>query len=158
MIQADVAQDVPAALKLIEAALGQGRHVAGWFGYELGYVLEPHLAGLEWPKRDLTAGKLWFGVFEVATGDGRQRGADDARRSALMRGRCTTSGTRPRTPSALPRVHDYIEAGDIYQANSVSFRSRSRLRGRSADAVSATARAGAQRRTARSSTTVRGRS
>ncbi|HWX90793.1 MAG TPA: hypothetical protein VNY75_10835, partial [Rhizomicrobium sp.] len=45
VLKADSAAEVPGALVALEAALGQGRHVAGWLGYELGYALEPRLGG-----------------------------------------------------------------------------------------------------------------
>ena len=44
VIRADTPTQVPAALAAVTAALAQGHHVAGWLGYELGYVLEPRLA------------------------------------------------------------------------------------------------------------------
>jgi para-aminobenzoate synthetase/4-amino-4-deoxychorismate lyase len=118
VIQADVAQDVPAALKLIEAALGQGRHVAGWFGYELGAVLEPHLAGLEWPDRK--GPLLWFGVFDapqIVTADAL------APQGRAYAGPLVHEWDEAAYAARFARVHDYIEAGDIYQAN-LSFRSR----------------------------------
>jgi len=118
VIQADVAEDVPAALKLIEAALRQGRHVAGWFGYELGYVLEPHLAGLEWPER--RGPLLWFGVFEapeIVTAEAL------APRGRAYAGPLQHEWDEAAYTARFARVHDYIEAGDIYQAN-LSFRPR----------------------------------
>jgi para-aminobenzoate synthetase/4-amino-4-deoxychorismate lyase len=118
VIQADVAADVPAALKLIEAALGQGRHVAGWFGYELGYLLEPHLAGLEWPEQKSPL--LWFGVFDAPE--------TVTERALAPRGRAYAGPLQHEWNEAayaarFACVHNYIEAGDIYQAN-LSFRSR----------------------------------
>src|SRR5471032_250902 len=49
VIRADGAAEVPGALAALEAALVQGRHVAGWLGYELGYALEPRLGGADGP-------------------------------------------------------------------------------------------------------------
>ena len=118
VIQADSPAEVPAALAALEAALGQDRHVAGWFGYELGYVLEPHLQPLQWPTRDLPL--LWFGVFDAPQAI--------ARADLLASGRAYAGPLRHEWDEAaytsrFARVHDYIEAGDIYQAN-LSFRSR----------------------------------
>src|SRR5450432_3442953 len=45
IIRADTASQVPGALAAVERALGEGHHVAGWLGYELGYALEPRLRG-----------------------------------------------------------------------------------------------------------------
>src|ERR1700754_381090 len=63
VIQANTTAEVPAALAALQAALDSGRHVAGWFSYELGYALEPRLAPLQWPSRDVPL--LWFGVFDA---------------------------------------------------------------------------------------------
>src|SRR6476661_5272060 len=54
--------EVPAAFAAIEAARHSGRHVAGYFSYELGYLLEPRLAPLLPDARAVPL--LWFGVFE----------------------------------------------------------------------------------------------
>src|SRR4029079_2045445 len=50
LIRADSAADVPKALAAMEAALAQGHYLAGWLGYELGYALEPRLAGRLKPR------------------------------------------------------------------------------------------------------------
>jgi para-aminobenzoate synthetase/4-amino-4-deoxychorismate lyase len=118
IIQADRPSEVPAALAAIEAALANGRHVAGWFGYELGYVLEPHLAALQGPKRDLPL--LWFGVFDAPQAIAR---ADLAPAGGAYAGPLHHEWDEAAYTGRYARVHDYIEAGDIYQAN-LSFRSR----------------------------------
>ena len=118
VIQADVPGDVSAALRLIEAALGQGKHVAGWFGYELGHALEPHLAGLDWAKREMPL--LWFGVFDMPETIDREVLETPCRAYA---GPLTHEWDAAAYAERFARVHDYIEAGDIYQAN-LSFRSR----------------------------------
>ena len=118
VIQADSPDEVPAALAAIQAALGQGRHVAGWFGYELGYVLEPHLTALQWPKRDVPL--LWFGVFDAPQPVTR---ADLVAGGRAYAGPLRHEWDEPAYTARFAKVHDYIEAGDIYQAN-LSFRSR----------------------------------
>ncbi|HEX2591267.1 MAG TPA: hypothetical protein VHL34_07210, partial [Rhizomicrobium sp.] len=63
IIQADSAEEVAPALERLEAGLAAGRHAAGYFSYELGYLLEPRLRPL------LPAGRrvplLWFGLFDA---------------------------------------------------------------------------------------------
>jgi para-aminobenzoate synthetase/4-amino-4-deoxychorismate lyase len=118
IIQADQPSDVPAALAAIEAALADGRHVAGWFGYELGYVLEPHLAALPWPKSGLPL--LWFGIFDAPETIAR---ADLVPAGGAYAGPLRHEWDEAAYTARYALVHDYIEAGDIYQAN-LSFRSR----------------------------------
>jgi para-aminobenzoate synthetase/4-amino-4-deoxychorismate lyase len=112
VIRADSAGEVPQALAAVEAALAQGRHVTGWLGYELGYALEPRLAGLARP-----GSLLRLGVFELPAKD-----------LPPPRGRAYAGRLRPEWDEAsyagrFAQVKSYIAAGDIYQAN-LSFRAR----------------------------------
>ncbi len=118
VIQALAPADVPGALAALEAALAEGRHVAGWFGYELGYALEPHLAALQWPQRDLPL--LWFGVFDAPEAITR---ADLGRARAAYAGPLRHEWDAAAYAARFALVHDDIAAGDIYQAN-LSFRAR----------------------------------
>ncbi|MGZ5938876.1 MAG: aminodeoxychorismate synthase component I, partial [Rhizomicrobium sp.] len=118
MIRASGPDEVPDAFRAVEAALAAGHHVAGWMSYELGYALEPHLAPLQWPVRELPL--LWFGVFAAPERIGREDLEAGGRAYAgPLRNEWDGRAYRSR----FDRVHDYIEAGDIYQAN-LSFRSR----------------------------------
>jgi len=111
VIRADTAADVPDALAAMAGALAQGRHLAGWLGYELGYALEPRLA----PP---TPGPLLrLGIF-----------AQPGTKSAVPAGRAYAGRLRPEWDEVaysqrFARVKDYIASGDIYQAN-LSFRAR----------------------------------
>jgi para-aminobenzoate synthetase / 4-amino-4-deoxychorismate lyase len=106
VIRADTAAEVPEALAAVERALGQGHHVAGWLGYELGYALEPRLAGYL-----AGAPLLQLGVFNAPSPE-----------APPVRGRAYAGPLRPQWDEAayagrFARVKDYIAAGDIYQAN-----------------------------------------
>jgi len=110
VIRADSPADVPGAMRAIEAALGQGNHIAGWLGYELGYALEPRLAGLV-PAVPL----LRLGVFQAPESQ-----------MPKPAGRAYAGPLIPEWDDAayaqrFARVKAYIAAGDIYQAN-LSFR------------------------------------
>ncbi|MFX8262402.1 hypothetical protein ABTL46_21355, partial [Acinetobacter baumannii] len=56
-------EQVPEALTRLEGAAARGLHAAGFFGYELGYVLEPRLAHLMPSNR--TVPLIWFGLFKA---------------------------------------------------------------------------------------------
>ena len=50
-------------MKRIEAGVAGGLHAAGFFAYELGYVLEPKLAALMPEKRNVPL--LWIGLYKA---------------------------------------------------------------------------------------------
>ncbi|MGH9809737.1 MAG: aminodeoxychorismate synthase component I, partial [Terriglobia bacterium] len=118
VIVADCAEAVPTAIAMVEAALAGGRHVAGWMSYELGYALEPRLVPLQPANADHPL--LWFGVFDVPEKIFRADLNPDGQAYA---GPLRHEWNRDAYRERFARVHDYIEAGDIYQAN-LSFRSR----------------------------------
>lgn len=108
VITAVEASEVPGALAAVDAALAAGQWVAGYASYELGYASEPRLAALMPSARAVPL--LSFGVF-----DGAEAAGPLAEGGALQ-------DLRPRWDratyaQAFQRVHDYIGAGDIYQAN-----------------------------------------
>ncbi|MEJ1970614.1 MAG: aminodeoxychorismate synthase component I [Rhizomicrobium sp.] len=105
----------------VEAALAAGFHVAGWFGYELGYALEPHL-GVGPPHNGPL---LWFCVCGAPKAAGREELATPLRAYA---GPLLPEWDAAAYAARFARVHDYIAAGDIYQAN-LSFRARFRFAG-----------------------------
>ncbi|HJW42028.1 MAG TPA: chorismate-binding protein, partial [Rhizomicrobium sp.] len=118
LIEARQPNEVAPALARMEAALADGRHLAGWLGYELGYLLEPRLAGLQWPHQGVPL--LWFGVFDTPSPLSR---ADLDAAGRAYAGPLRHEWNEVAYGERFARVHDYIEAGDIYQAN-LSFRSR----------------------------------
>ncbi|MDB5735104.1 MAG: para-aminobenzoate synthase [Alphaproteobacteria bacterium] len=112
VLAADEPSQVPGILDAVEQALAQGHFVAGWLGYELGYTLEPRLAG-----RAGGAPLLRLGVFaapeaEASPPTGR-----------AWAGPLTPEWGEGDYAARFIRVKDYIAAGDIYQAN-LSFRAR----------------------------------
>ena len=112
VIRADRGDEVPAALAAAEAALAQGRYVAGWLSYELGYVLEPRLTGLEPGSAPLLRLGIFDGPGDVPAVAGRAYAGP-----LTPEWNATEYGTR------FKAVKHYIAAGDIYQAN-LSFRAR----------------------------------
>ena len=79
MIRADGPEEVPAALAALDAARDAGHWLAGYASYELGYALEPKLAGRMPEERRLPL--ICFGVYEEplpqkAEGSARPRGGE----------------------------------------------------------------------------------
>jgi len=117
------------ALHILENARRAGKHVAGYFSYELGYVLEPRLRPLLPAERDVPL--LWFGIFDACEELAGE--AANAALAARVEGRGYGGPLSHEWNSAayeaqFARVHGLIEAGDIYQAN-LSFRSRFAIAG-----------------------------
>jgi para-aminobenzoate synthetase/4-amino-4-deoxychorismate lyase len=122
IVQARHPGEVGAALQALERERRAGRWVAGYFSYELGYVLEPKLNGLLPEKRDVPL--LWFGIFdsreEIDTLSVALEGRAEGRAYA---GPLAHEWDRDAYAMRFDRVHALIAAGDIYQAN-LSMRSR----------------------------------
>jgi para-aminobenzoate synthetase / 4-amino-4-deoxychorismate lyase len=110
VIWADSLAEVPAALRAVEAVLGQGHHVAGWLGYELGYALEPRLA-----DRTPAGPLLRLGVF--AAPESQVPG----HAGRAYAGPLALEWDEAAYGARFARVKQYIAGGDIYQAN-LSFR------------------------------------
>ena len=109
LIVAREASEVPDALAALDAARSAGLWLAGFASYELGYALEPRLMGLMPHTRRLPL--LQFGVYRAPGPAG-----------TLPPGAAKLGDFRPvwsedDYAAAFAKVHDYIGAGDIYQAN-----------------------------------------
>ncbi len=117
IISCDEIADVAGAMARLEAALTDGRHVAGYMAYELGYAFEPRLHGML-PAR-LDGPLLWFGVFDediALSADALdQRFAAIAPPPPLQD--VALGFDEPTYTGKARRVLDYLNAGDIYQAN-----------------------------------------
>ncbi|WP_323764566.1 aminodeoxychorismate synthase component I [Marinovum sp.] len=113
-------ETVPAALEALAAAQAEGLWLAGFASYELGYALEPKLLALMPEGRRVPL--ISFGAFTAP-----------AKAGPLTGGRATLSALRPdwdaeRYAGAFDRVHGWIGAGDIYQAN-LTFPLRAEVQG-----------------------------
>jgi para-aminobenzoate synthetase/4-amino-4-deoxychorismate lyase len=129
IIRAEAAQDVEPALKALREGLDSGLHAAGFFSYELGYVLEPKLAALIPPK--LTMPLLWFGLYARPR---KMSGADvQAWLTAEAIGNAFLGALAHTWDSAaylerFEEVQKKIRDGDIYQLN-LTFKARFNLKG-----------------------------
>lgn len=120
--------DVAASLARLEEALAQGFHVAGYFSYELGYLLEQRLGALLPKTRAMPL--LWFGIFDT----GRRLSARAAGNWLAARaGGYDVSDLRADLGESaylktFAEAREMIAAGDIYQIN-LTFKSRFKLDG-----------------------------
>lgn len=112
--------EVPAALAKIDAAVGARFHVAGWMAYECAAVFEPRLQSAQMPKPDEPY--VWMLVTEhreLLTEADVDRWLDMCSASASVG--CIKlqkpSIAKPEYVRAARAIKNYIEAGDIYQAN-----------------------------------------
>ena len=117
IITCDQIADVAGAMARLEAALTDGRHIAGYMAYELGYAFEQRLHGLL--PAPLDGPLLWFGVFDEALALAPD--ALDQRFGSMAPPRplqdVALGFDEPTYTAKARRVLDYLNAGDIYQAN-----------------------------------------
>lgn len=109
LIVAETPEDVPGALADLDAARAEGLWVAGFASYELGYTLEPRLRDRLPGERRLPL--MQFGVYDWPS-----------IAPSLEPDTAGLSDFQPQLDAAgyaagFQTVHDYICAGDIYQAN-----------------------------------------
>lgn len=132
LIEAYEPADVPDALTALDAARAEGKWLAGFASYELGYALEPKLADRMPQDRRLPL--LRFGVY-----DGPRSAppvAAPEQPVALLE--ATPRWDAARYGATFNCVRDYIGAGDIYQAN-LTFPIDLRLSGSAAEVYAALA-------------------
>jgi len=110
ILTAREAGEVPAVLARLQALHVAGKELAGYFAYELGYVLEPRLAPLLPPHRAVPL--ICFAAFD------REEARDIPVVNAMPRVASRTPGwSREAYTERFRRVIDHILAGDVYQIN-----------------------------------------
>ena len=122
--------DVPGAMEQLQAGLRQGLHAAGFFSYELGYVMEPKLAGLMPQHRDVPL--IWFGLYDapraMAEAEVDHWLATHTRSGSYQFTDVTRAWDRDAYLKRFADVQEKIRAGDIYQLN-LTFKARFKLTG-----------------------------
>ena len=130
IISAITPEEVPAALARLEAGIAAGRHAAGFFAYELGYVLEPKIRSLLPEGRNVPL--LWFGLYraprEMSEVEVDHWLATHTRSGSYQFTSVTTAWSQAEYESRFSAVQDKIRSGDIYQLN-LTFKARFRLEG-----------------------------
>lgn len=110
IIRADAPAEAAPALEAIDAAVAAGLDAAGYFSFELGYLLETRLAPLLPECRGVPL--LLFGIFE------RARPAPPATPVFVPPPGAASPGADAKGFEAnVRRVLDLIAAGDVYQVN-----------------------------------------
>ncbi|MEP3442033.1 MAG: aminodeoxychorismate synthase component I [Sulfitobacter sp.] len=110
IITAHTPAEVDSAFAAMQQAQSDGKWLAGYLSYEFGYLASPKLEPLLPAIRELPL--LHFGVYDAPTA---QKALPDALPATLDRPQPVWDF--PRYEEAFQTVHDYIVAGDIYQAN-----------------------------------------
>lgn len=130
IVSAWTPDEVPKALARLEAAADAGLHAAGFFAYELGYVLEPKLMDLMPEGRNVPL--LWFGLYksprEMREAEVDHWLATHTRSGSYQFTSVTRAWDQADYEQRFSAVQDKIRAGDIYQLN-LTFKARFRLEG-----------------------------
>lgn len=118
ILRCDAPEDAPATLDAVAQAGQRGLHAAGFLAYELGYLLEPRLAGSIPPTRSQPL--IWMGLFErrqTLDAIAARRLIEERSSGAYRLENLRHSMARDDYLAKLARVKDYITAGDVYQIN-----------------------------------------
>ena len=130
IVSAETPDEVGPAIERIEAAVANGLHAAGFFSYELGYVMEPKISGLMPKKRGMPL--LWFGLYDAPrqmTGPGVLEWLNETTRSSSHEfSDVELAWTRKDYEARFNKALELIRAGDIYQIN-LTFKARFKLLG-----------------------------
>lgn len=129
IVRADHAHEVAVALDQIKSGLARGLHAAGFFSYELGYLLEPKLAHLLPEKRSVPL--LWFGLYthpRQLTGHHVQAWLNAEAIGMPTLGALAHSWDSTSYLQRFEEVQSKIRSGDIYQLN-LTFKAKFKLEG-----------------------------
>ncbi len=129
IIRADEPAEVDAALEALQSGIARGLHAAGFFSYELGYLLEPRLAHLLPPDRKMPL--LWFGLYagprQLAGSEVQSWLTEEAIGNPTL-GKLARSWDRDAYVKRFEEVQKNIRSGDIYQLN-LTFKAKFNLEG-----------------------------
>lgn len=129
IIRADGPEEVDAALAALTSGLERGLHAAGFFSYELGYLLEPRLASLLPEQRKMPL--LWFGLYtspRELMGSEVQEWLNQEAIGNPTLGELAHSWDSASYLKRFEQVQNNIKSGDIYQLN-LTFKAKFNLQG-----------------------------
>lgn len=111
--------ELESGFKRIEAALSCGLHVAGWFSYEAGLLLEDKLKGLLPEVLDYPL--IHMGVYKerqvMSAADADHYWCGFENPSGYELSDITLSLSRAEYEKAFNQIQGYLKSGDIYQVN-----------------------------------------
>ncbi|HHE08063.1 MAG TPA: aminodeoxychorismate synthase, component I, partial [Chlorobaculum parvum] len=112
-------EDIRAWFERLESWLDRGYALAGWLGYEAGYLLDAALAGCAWPDDGRTL-LGWFGAYRLPERVDREQ--IDVADELVSAREYAVSGFNFEFGEAeycrcIERLREEIAAGNIYQAN-----------------------------------------
>ncbi len=129
IVRADRAEDVEGAIGRLKSALSQGLHAAGFFSYELGYILEPKLRALLPHNRAIPL--MWFGLYthprELSGAEVQTWLKSEAIGNPVL-GALNHSWDEQAYLQRFAEVQNKIRSGDIYQLN-LTFKAKFDLKG-----------------------------
>ncbi len=117
-----VGDDPAVFLRSLEDTLAQGKYLAGWMGYEFGYLLEQRLATLL-PITTNDSPLVSFGVFaepavfQHQNGNGKFPLSSSTDLPDFNISNIRPSQERESYLDAVSKIKEYIAAGDTYQVN-----------------------------------------
>ena len=130
IIVAEAPEEVEGAFARLEAARKAGLYAAGFFSFELGYVLEPRLAPLLPAERKVPL--LWFGIYEapklLTEAEVDHWLSSHTKSGSYQFSNVSRAWSKEEYVARFERVQEKIRAGDIYQLN-LTFKARFRLSG-----------------------------
>ena len=111
-------EQIPGVFDDVEDALTEGAYVAGFVSYEAGHHFEPASAKPDLQPSLADLPLAWFGVYPRPLVADETLVREDSRIEETHAEIQFNSSAQPETyASRVERIHRYIEAGDIYQAN-----------------------------------------
>ncbi len=129
IVRADRPEQVATALDAITSGLAKGLHAAGFFSYELGYVVEPRLSARLPDNRRVPL--LWFGLYEqprAFKGEEVQAWLNEEAIGNPSLGALAHSWDSTAYIERFREVQNKILSGDIYQLN-LTFKAKFNLQG-----------------------------
>jgi para-aminobenzoate synthetase/4-amino-4-deoxychorismate lyase len=126
MLVCNSIEDGHTFLEKAEALRQQGAFLAGWIGYELGYLLEPHLHHLLKSKTSPRVPLAVLGVYDAplvfnhrtaTCENGRSWPGTEAPSCMSHCSNVQPSLTQEEYLEAVQAITEYIHAGDCYQVN-----------------------------------------